>query len=121
MGMARLVTTATLLAAALCAQAAGKGYLGISVAVEGEGVLWDPTLKSARIAKVAPGSPAARAGIAEGDVIVEIQGRPVAGAKAKDLQPHMDRGIGQTIHLVLRKPSGALEPVSVVAGPPPRP
>ena len=69
--------------AASAAQSADKGYIGISMAIDGEGV-WNPTLKSVTIAQAVPASPAALAGIVEGDSIVEVEGKQVAGAKAGD-------------------------------------
>lgn len=117
--LARGAAAALLATAALAAQASGKGHLGISLAVDGEGTVWNPTLKSVKVAKVLPGSPAARAGLAEGDLIVEIEGRQVAGARAYDLQPYMQRDVGQTVRFVVRKPSGELRPVVVTAGPKP--
>ena len=60
------------------------------------------------------------AGIAAGDSIVEIEGKPVVGAKANDLRPYMQREVGQPVTLVLRKPSGEARAVSVVAGAKPR-
>ena len=119
----RTLLAATLLAAALTssltAQAAGSGYLGLNVAVSGEGLPWNPTLKSVRIAKVVPGSPAAKAGITDGDFIVAIEGKPVEGAKANDLKPYMEREIGQAVQLAIKKPSGEVKTLSVVAGPKP--
>jgi C-terminal processing protease CtpA/Prc len=114
----------SLIVLALCASgavalAADKGYLGISVKIEGEGVFWNPTLKSARIARVAPGSPAAQAGVAAGDEIVEVEGKRVAGAKGRELQPYLEREVGQPLRLVLKTASGELKPVTLVAGPKP--
>lgn len=119
--IARSLLTAALLSTALLAHAGTKGYLGLGIAVDGEGAFWNPTLKTVKVAKVTPGSPAAKAGIAEGDHIVEIEGKPVAGAKANDLKPYMDREVGQQVNLVIKKPSGELKPVAVTAGPKPAP
>lgn len=93
-----------------------KGYLGFAVSVEGEGFFMNPTLKSVKVAKVVPGSPADKAGINVGDQIVEVEGRVVAGSKAGDLKPYMEREVGQTVRLGVRKPSGEVGQVALVAG-----
>lgn len=114
-----LLVLGLLISSTLTARAAGSGYLGLNVAVSGEGLPWNPTLKSVRIAKVVPGSPAAKAGIADGDFIVAIEGKPVEGAKANDLKPYMEREIGQAVQLAIKKPTGEVKTLSVVAGPKP--
>ena len=113
----RISTFTILLTAAVTALAGGKGYLGIDISVEGEGVFWNPTLKSVKVARVLAGSSADKAGITAGDTIVEIEGKSVVGAKANDLQPYMQREIGQTVKLLVKKPTGEVKPISVVAGP----
>lgn len=115
----RPVLVALLFALAFAAHAGGKGYIGINIAVDGEGAFWNPTLKSVKVAHVLPGSPAEQAGIAAGDLIVEVEGKPVVGAKANELQPYLQREVGQKVRLLVKKPSGELRPVSVVAGPKP--
>jgi C-terminal processing protease CtpA/Prc len=113
---------ACLLALATSAHAGENGYLGINIKVEGEGegegegAFWNPTLKSVKVAKVVAGSSAEKAGIAVGDAIVEIEGRQVVGAKANDLRPYMQCEVGQQVKLMVKKPSGEVRAVSVVAG-----
>ncbi len=119
MPLRRLLAATALSTATLLAHAGDKGYLGIQIAVDGEGAFWNPTLKAVRIAKVVPGSPADQAGMAAGDSIVEIEGKPVVGAKANDLQPYMQRDVGQQVKLVVRKSNGEVKPVSLIAGPKP--
>lgn len=115
----RFFTLSVVLCFAAAAEAADRGYLGLSVSVDGEGAFWNPTLKSVRVAKVAPRSPAEQAGIVVGDQIVEIEGKQIAGAKAQDLQPHMKKDVGQRVNLVVKKASGETRPVSLVAVPKP--
>ena len=105
-----------LLLTPLTAAAADEGYLGLSISADGEGFFLNPTLKTITISKVAPESPAAKAGIEPGDQIVEIEGRKVAGAKANDLKPHMEREVGQTVRLAIKKVAGGVNQVSVVFG-----
>jgi C-terminal processing protease CtpA/Prc len=99
------------------ASAGEKGYLGIALAVDGEGFFLNPTLKTVTIVKVIAKSPAAAAGIAVGDQIIEIEGQKVQGAKANDLKPYFEREIGQTVKLIIKKVSGEIQSISIVAGP----
>jgi carboxyl-terminal processing protease len=93
------------------------GSFGFSVDVEGEGFFLDPTLKAVTIKSVVPGRPAAEAGIKPGDQVVEVEGRPVVGAKARDLQPLLKKNAGETLSLRLRRPGGVVYLVSLVAAP----
>ncbi len=115
-----LIRSLTFAALALCAAttyAADRGYFGFAIAVDGEGFFLNPTLKSVRIEKVEPKSPAANAGIAAGDLIVEVEGRVVAGTKADDLKPYLRRDVGQSTRLVVKKPGGQLQSLVLVAAP----
>ena len=91
------------------------GTLGFAIDVDGEGFFLNPTLKTVTIKSVVPGRPAAIAGIKPGDQIVEVAGRQVAGTKAGELQPLMKKNAGETLALRLRKPSGEIYAVSLVA------
>ena len=95
--------------------AAEKGHLGFAVAVEGEGFFMNPTLKSVTVAKVEPGSPADKAGIEVGDRIVEVEGRAVIGTKASELRPYLAREVGQAVRLGVKKPSGEVRRLALVA------
>lgn len=114
-----LVATALLAAVSTLAAAGGSGYLGIALAVSGEGFFLNPTIRSVKVQKVSAGSPAAQAGIAAGDEIVEVEGRTVVGAKAKDLQPYIERQVGETVRLTVRKPGGEVQSLSIKTVPKP--
>jgi C-terminal processing protease CtpA/Prc len=92
-----------------------KGFFGLAVAIDGEGFFLNPTLRSVTVQKVEPKSPAAGAGIAPGDQIVEVEGRTVAGTKAKELQPLMQKKVGQALHLVLKRPNGGTFKATLIA------
>jgi C-terminal processing protease CtpA/Prc len=109
----------SLLLGCAAASASGKGYLGLGVNIDGDGPFWNATLKTVTVSKVVAGSPAEKAGVSVGDRIVEIEGRPVSGAKANDLKPFMEREVGQRVKLGLQKASGEVRHVVVVAGPKP--
>jgi C-terminal processing protease CtpA/Prc len=115
-----LLAVAALLTFPIARQAQAEpvpGTFGFAIDVDGEGFFLNPTLKTVTIKSVVPGRPAATAGIKPGDQIVEVEGRPVLGAKASELQPRMKKNVGETLSLRLRKPSGDLYVVSLVAAP----
>ncbi|WP_374678014.1 PDZ domain-containing protein [Piscinibacter sp.] len=112
----RRLCLACLLALATAAHAGENGYLGINIKVERDGAFWNSTIKSVKVAKVVAGSSAEKAEVAVGDSIVEIEGRQVVGAKANDLRPQMQFAVGQQVKLMVKKPSGEVRAVVVVAG-----
>lgn len=114
------LTVAALLSYPIAREAQAEpapGTFGFAIDVDGEGFFLNPTLKTVTIKSVVPGRPAATAGIKPGDQIVEVEGRQVSGAKARDLQPLMKKNVGETLALRLRKPSGDLYVVSLMAVP----
>ena len=64
---------------------------------------------------MAPGSPAAAQHLAVGDVLVEIEGLPVAQADGDALKGRMHKAVGETLHLRLKRASGELYPADLVA------
>jgi C-terminal processing protease CtpA/Prc len=112
---ATLLMSAALLVSSPARAASDKGTFGFSVSVESESLSLDPTLKTVTVTKVRADSPAALAGIAVDDHIVEAEGHVVAGAKARQLQPLMTRKVGDTLHLKLARPDGKEYGVTLVA------
>ena len=92
-----------------------KGTFGLTVAVDADGFFLNPTLKSVTVQKVEPKSPAANAGIAAGDQIVEAEGRTIAGSKGRELEPMMSKKVGQALHLLLKRPKGESYRVTLIA------
>lgn len=88
--------------------AAERGFLGIGISIDGEGLVINRLVKAVRVERVVQGSPAARAGITLGDEIVEVDGRTVRGSRVSELQPLLDQPAGRALRLVVRKPSGQL-------------
>jgi len=111
------VVALTLTLGAASTWAADRGYFGFSTSVEGEGFFLNPTLKSVKVVEVVPNSPAAKAGIVPGDYIVEVEGKPVAGTKADALKPYMQREVGQSTRIIIKKATGDTVPLLLVAGP----
>lgn len=115
-----LVALATMLASPALQAADERGHLGFAISVDGDGPLWNPVLKSAKVAKVTPASPAAGAGLVPGDLIVEVEGRVVAGAKARELEPLMKKKPGERLALKVRRANGAVQELVLVAAAQPR-
>lgn len=104
---ARVLASICLVLAVFTAQADGeRGSLGFSVNVDGEGFFLNPTLKSVTIVSVSKGSPAANAGIVAGDMIIEAEGRVIAGSKGRELEPMLKVSVGQSRHLKLKRANG---------------
>jgi C-terminal processing protease CtpA/Prc len=116
-GGARIVAVLILLGLIIAPAFAeeAKGFFGLTVAIDGEGFFLNPTLKSVTVQKVAAHSPAANAGIAAGDQILEAEGRTIAGTKAKELEPIMTRKVGQALHLLLKRPKGESYKATLIA------
>ena len=101
------------------ARAEDHGYFGFALKVVTKGFFLAPTVSDLSIDKVLPGTPAERAGLHAGDRILEVEGKPVAGSKALDLQASAKRQVGQTLHLTLRHADGQVYKVAMVAVPHP--
>ena len=94
---------------------AEQGWFGMGVKVDGDGFFLNPTVKSATIQKVIPASPAAQQNLAVGDQIIEIDGHVVAGKKAKELEPLMEKAVGETLRLRVKRPDGKLFSAVLIA------
>ncbi len=92
-----------------------KGFFGLGVSIDGEGFFLNPTLRTVTVQKVESKSPAANAGIAPGDQIIEAEGRVIAGTKARELEPIMRKKVGQALHLLLKRPKGESYKVVLIA------
>jgi C-terminal processing protease CtpA/Prc len=90
------------------------GTFGFVAKVDADGV-FNPRLKSVLIQSVVPGGPAAAAGIAAGDVVLEVEGRPVAGAAASEMSKLMKKAPGQKLALKLKRAGGEAYLVELTA------
>lgn len=86
-----------------------RGYFGFSPQVATSGFFLDPTVERITIAEVVPGSPAQRAGLRAGDEVVEVEGKSVAGMKARRVRELATRNVGESLRLALRRDGGRLE------------
>jgi len=117
-GLALLAVCAALAhgAAAAGNDKPAKGWFGASIRIEtGGGMPWNPTLRSVRIDRVVPASPAAVKGLLPGDEVISADGKTIAGAKARELEPVMNKTVGETLRLVLRHPDGRAYEATLVA------
>jgi predicted metalloprotease with PDZ domain len=87
------------------------GWFGVSIKANTKGISFNPTIRSVKITKVFPSSPAAEAGLAVGDSVVVIQGIVVAGAKANTLKALMKKAVGEEIQIKIKR--GTAEPYEV--------
>ena len=108
----RSLFAALLLAIAAAAALAGeKGFFGLSLSVELAGPATSPILRELKVVKVLTESPAAKAGIERGDLIVEVEGKRVSGANALEFSSLMQREVGEPLRLLIQR--GKAEPFSV--------
>ncbi len=95
-----------------------RGRLGFTVYVEVDGSYVTPILKSVRVQEIEPGSPAEASGLQVEDVILQVQGKPLAGANARDVVGIVQVPPGERLHLLVRSVDGVERRVTIVAGPP---
>jgi hypothetical protein len=72
-----------------------------------------PDYRCYRVLRVVPGSPAAAAGIAEGEELMSINFMPTRLFSATDLSRILHSQDGRLLFLVLRRPDGGLYPASI--------
>jgi C-terminal processing protease CtpA/Prc len=111
-----LIIATAVVALGMSPTAAAKGKLGFVTEVDVSGV-FRPVLKHVKVASIVPGSPAEAAGMKPGDYIVEVNGRAIAGAPAKEMAAQI-RGIrpGEQLRLKLKRGSGMVD-VTLTASP----
>ena len=91
-----------------------RGTFGFVAKVDADGI-FNPTLKSVFVQSVQPGMPAAIAGVAAGDSIVEVEGIKVAGASASTMAERMKKKPGETLILRLLRANGETYLVTLTA------
>ncbi len=92
-----------------------KGWFGFKLAVKTSGFALNPTVVMAVVQSVEPNSPASEQNIAAGDEIVDVEGKTVAGNKARELKPFLTKGPGEVLHLHLKRKDGKIYSATVTA------
>jgi len=110
----------SVLMAAMCLSpvllhAAERGWFGFALSIDAEGISLNPKLRSIKIEKVFPDSPAAMAGLAPGDSIIEIGGIVVAGAQANALKAATQKSVGEKLRLKFQRGADAPREISLIA------
>jgi C-terminal processing protease CtpA/Prc len=95
-----------------------RGRLGFTVYVQVDGSYARPVLKSVHVQEIEPGSPAAAGGLQVDDEIVQVQGKPLAGANAREVAAMVQVPPGERLQLLVRGSDGSQRRVTIVAGPP---
>jgi C-terminal processing protease CtpA/Prc len=116
--MRLLTTLACLIALVAMAQPAGSRWFGLKLRVDADGI-FNPKVRSITVETVSPASPAEKAGLVAGDLIIEVQGKTVAGAKASDLKAPLEGSVGDSLRLTVRHASAEPREVTLIAAPKP--
>ena len=95
-----------------------RGRLGFTVYVEVDGSYAKPVLKSVHVQEIEPGSPAEVGGLKVDDQIVQVGGKPLVGANAREVAAMVQVPPGERLRLVVRGSDGSVRHVTIVAGPP---
>lgn len=105
-----------LLASLFPSQALAKGRLGFAVAVATDGFL-STTLAEVKVASVKAGSPSEHAGLQTGDLIVELNGKPIKGASGPALKKTL-ASVERGDHVVLKvqRAGKGMLTIDIVAG-----
>jgi C-terminal processing protease CtpA/Prc len=108
-----LVAVALLVMASGAMAAGGKLGFGSQVSASG---FFSPTLEQVKITTVTAGSPAATAGLKPGDYIVEVNGKTVSGAPAREMASQF-KSLQPGQHLLLKLKRGStFVKAEIVAG-----
>ena len=96
------------------ARAGEKGWFGFATALKASGI-FNPTIFSVTVESIEAKSPAAEKSIAAGDQIIQLENTDVPGHKASELKPLMQKQVGESLHLKLKRPNGEIYSVTLVA------
>ena len=93
----------------------GGGWFGFTIKVDASIFSLNPVLRSATVTKVVADSPAAKGGVTAGDQIIQVEGVAIAGRRAKEIKPLMQKAAGETLHLQMTHSNGTVYTASLVA------
>lgn len=111
-----VILAALLLVALTSFPALAKPRLGFGVAVATDG-FFSTTLTEVKVASVQPGSPSEKAGLRAGDLIVELDGKPIKGASGPALKKAL-AAVKPGDHVVMKvqRAGKGLLVIDIVAG-----
>lgn len=108
----KLFVSILLLSLSAAAATAEEGWFGFSQQVR---VGWTMNVESATVNHVEKESPAAKAGIAVGDQFLSIDNCAIPGCGAFKAKKLMEKTVGETLNLKLKRSTGEEYSVSLVA------
>lgn len=76
------------------------GFVGIGVYIQ-----QDPKTKAITISSTISGSPAQKAGLKHGDVLIEVDGKNIVGQDFSKVQPLIEGTAGTQVTITIRRPS----------------
>jgi C-terminal processing protease CtpA/Prc len=91
---------------ATAAHAADKAWYGFHIKPQTSGFVLNPVVQSVMIDMIAPNSPADAQHIRVGDEIIQAEGKSIRGVRALDVIGLLNKKPGDTLELVLQRPSG---------------
>lgn len=110
-----------ILALMLCAACTGyaeeKGSIGFSAKVAVDG-FFNPEITSFEIEAVHADSPAEKAGLSAGDMVLAIEGCTIPGCDTDDAQDYMDKKAGEEINLKVKTQEGEEKDIVIIVGEP---
>ena len=105
-----------LLALLVPAVALAKPLLGFGIAVATEG-FFSTTLAEVKVASVQAGSPSDKAGLRVGDLIVEMNGKPIKGANGMAMKKALSSvKPGETVELKVQRAGQGIVPINIFSG-----
>lgn len=100
----------------LSAIAADAGWFGMAINTN---ISWKMELESATLREVVAQSPAAKAGLANGDAIVRIENCAIPGCGVRKAQKLIEREAGEKLRLELQRADGSRYQATLTAEPRP--
>jgi S1-C subfamily serine protease len=98
------------------ATALAKPLLGFSISAATDG-FFSTTLAEVKVASVQPGSPSERAGLKAGDLIIEMNGRPIKGANGMTMKKALGAvKPGDNVALKVQRANYGILLINIVAG-----
>src|SRR5262245_53195354 len=92
------------------------GWFGVTYTIHAHG-LFHPTIESVYVASVHPSSPSAQAQLGIGDELLAVDDHTVAGIEAQELRGLMNKSVGESVTLRLRRVTGEIFTAVLIAAP----